>query len=215
MNLSQHDIDWIVAEVVRRIKQLGDQGPAGEATTIADRVITLESIKNLPNNVRQIIVTPKAIVTPAARDELKHRNVRLLRQGEAGANKQANTNQLAGTTLLATNLAADYQPLSLAQLMSAYGAGVQHHPASALPGIVASESQRVVNEAKKAVWFTSQPAHAVCLANRHAGVWAVQATVENDVASAMNTIAANVLVINPQGKSQYALRKMIDAFVAH
>ena len=150
-------------------------------------------------------------MTPAAQDELKKRNIRLIRQGASVAtNKTSNT---TGGKLLAANLGADYQAKTLAQLVAAYGASLEQHALASLPQVVASQAASVTRDAAKAVWFTSQAAHAVCLANRSANVWAVQGSDEASVKGAMSSIPVNILVIDPQGKSQYTLRKMLDVFV--
>lgn len=210
MNLTERDIDWIVAEVVRRLAKLSERHQAAESTPISDKVITLETLKKYHQQT-ELVILPRAIVTPAAKDELKKRNIRLIRQGESGATNT--TNKTTSGKLLAANLGADYQAKTLAQLVSAYGANLEQHSPTALLQSVASHAARVSREGAKAVWFTSQAAHAVCLANREAKVWAVQGSDEASVKAAMSSIPANVLVIDPQGKSQYILRKMMDAFI--
>lgn len=210
MNLTERDIDWIVAEVVRRLAKLSEGHQAAESTPISDKVITLETLKKYHQQT-ELVILPRAIVTPAAKDELKKRNIRLIRQGESGATNT--TNKTTSGKLLAANLGADYQAKTLAQLTAAYGANLEQHSLTALPQLVANHAARVSREGAKAVWFTSQAAHAVCLANREAKVWAVQGSDEASVKAAMSSIPANVLVIDPQGKSQYTLRKMMDAFI--
>ncbi len=208
MNLSEHEIDWIVAEVVRRLQNLCEPTSPPVAKPIEAKVITLDTLKKF--NQPEIVVLPQAVVTPAARDELKKRNIRLVRHSGPVASQSQPTN--ANAKLLAANFGADYQAKTLAQLVTAWGANLEQHPATALPQVLATHSDRVVRESAKAIWFTSQPAHAVCLANRHAGVWAVTASDEATALAALRSVAANVLVIDPQGKSQFALRKIIEAF---
>jgi hypothetical protein len=205
MNLTEHDIAWIVAEVVRRLGNPSGGREPPELTPLPDRVITLETLRQ--HTGPTLTVTPKAIITPAARDELKRRGMKLIR-GNESPTKQPQP----AASLLAANLGADYQPKSIAQLAAGYGATIEQHPASALAAVIADHAEQVVRESKKAVWFTSTPAHAVCLANRHAGVWAVQGFDEATLADALKTTSANVLVIDPKGKSQYTLRKMLELF---
>jgi hypothetical protein len=206
MNLTEHDIAWIVAEVVRRLQNLSGGRESPEPAAIPDKVITLETLRQ--HTGPSLTVTNKAIITPAARDELKKRGMTLIRGNVTSTNKTPTT-----TSLLAANLGADYQPKTLAQLAASYGATIEQHPASALAAVIADHANRVVRESKKALWFTSTPAHAVCLANRHAGVWAVQGFDEASLAESLKTTSANVLVIDPKGKSQYTLRKMLELFV--
>lgn len=210
MNLTAHDIDSIVAEVVRRLKDLSAAQPSSPPTAINEKVITLETLKKY-NGSTQLVIGPNAILTPAARDELNKRNQRLVRQGTT--NNHVTNNRVAPGKLLAASMGADYQTQTLAQLVAVYGASLEQHAVAALPQLIETHSQRVTRESAQAIWFTSQPAHAVCLANRHANVWAVQGTDEASVRAALKSIPANVLVIDPKGKSQFTLRKMVDAFV--
>jgi hypothetical protein len=206
MNLTEHDIAWIVAEVVRRLQNLSGGREPPESTSLPDKVITLETLRN--HTGPQLTVTSKAIITPAARDELKKRGMKLIRVNITSTNHTHTT-----ASLLAANLGADYQPKSLAQLAASYGATIEQHPATSLAAVIADHAERVVRESQKALWFTSTPAHAVCLANRHAGVWAVQGFDEATLAEAFKTTSANVLVIDPKGKSQYTLKRMLEKFV--
>lgn len=211
MNLTERDIDWIVAEVVRRLAAMSGPDHASTATAISDKVITVETLRKYTQQA-ELVILPRAIVTPAARDELKKRNIRLIRQGTSVAINHAN--KTTGGKLLAANLGADYQAKTLAQLTAAYGANLEQHALVSLPQLVANHAASVSRDGTKAVWFTSQAAHAVCLANREAKVWAVQGSDEAAVKAALSSIPANVLVIDPRGKSQYTLRKMIEAFIA-
>lgn len=211
MNLTERDIDWIVDEVVRRLANLSGGRQPPVSTAISDKVVTLETLRKYTNQT-ELVVTTRAIVTPAAKDELKKRKIRLVRQSESVANSH-NNNPHSGGKLLAANLGADYQAKTLAQLTSAYGANLEQHALASLPQLVANHAASVTRDGTKAVWFTSQPAHAVCLANREAKVWAVHGTDEATVKAALSSIPVNVLVIDPQGKSQYTLRKMIEAFL--
>lgn len=209
MNLTERDIDWIVAEVVRRLATLSGERQSDKPTLISDKVITLETLKKYHQQT-ELVILPRAIVTPAAKDELKKRNIRLIRQGESGATNT--TNKTTSGKLLAANLGADYQAKTLAQLVASFGATIEQHPATNFAAVIADHAHRVVRESQKAIWFTSTPAHAVCLANRHAGVWAVQGFDERALAESLKTTRANVLVVDPKGKSQYMLKRILETF---
>jgi len=100
MNLSPADIDRIVAEVVRRLRAMSaasnDRGreslakkdsanhndstrqrlptPAAELQ-LSDRVITLSALKGRLDGVNKLVVSSRAVVTPAVKDELKQRGI--------------------------------------------------------------------------------------------------------------------------------------------
>jgi hypothetical protein len=79
MNLTAADIDRIVAEVMRRLRAM----TAGSSSSVAaaselklsERVITLGTLKGRLDGVNNVIVTDRAIITPAVKDELKQRGI--------------------------------------------------------------------------------------------------------------------------------------------
>lgn len=97
MTLTAEQIDWIVQEVVRRLKALDGQAAVSErsaavaggersSTTAAqanelklsERVITMRSLEGRLANVSRVVVQPRAVVTPAVKDELKARKIALV-----------------------------------------------------------------------------------------------------------------------------------------
>lgn len=214
MNLSERDIEWIVGEVVRRLALLSAEPKTADLPTLSDKVITLETLKKHAGS-SELAVTTKAIVTPAARDELKRRGIRLIRQDATNkpTANATNPSPASKNRLLAANIGADYQPKMLAQLLSGDGASLEQHPANALETVVLEHGKRVASEKCKAIWFTSQPAHAVCLANRQSGVWAVVGSDVESLTAALKHTAINVLAIDPRKKSQYLLRQMLALYL--
>jgi hypothetical protein len=84
MTFSEEQIEWIVAEVIRRLRLLGASADANGAPQsnvelcVNERVVTLRTIEGRLASVRRLVVVPRAIVTPAVKDELKARNVELV-----------------------------------------------------------------------------------------------------------------------------------------
>ncbi|MEC9189655.1 MAG: hypothetical protein VX520_10600, partial [Planctomycetota bacterium] len=86
--------DAIVRQVVERLKDLGGKpepamasgGNEASAVTSADEihlgdaVITMESLRGLKIADKKIVVSAKAVVTPAVKDELRERNATLDRR---------------------------------------------------------------------------------------------------------------------------------------
>ena len=95
MRLDPDQLEWIVREVVRRLRiqnetlrspLLGGEGPGerGEAPrdahiTLTQNLITTATLEHKLGGVTRISVPRKAVVTPAARDLLKERNIELTR----------------------------------------------------------------------------------------------------------------------------------------
>jgi hypothetical protein len=80
MSVTQEQLEWIVAEVIRRL------GAERQAVTnddgvlaIGDELVTLATVEGRMNGVRSVRVTRRAVVTPAVRDELKKNGIELVR----------------------------------------------------------------------------------------------------------------------------------------
>lgn len=86
--LSQEQLEWIVAEVVRRLQagSAATQAPASASSqpaaselTLSERLVTLETLRGRLGGVSLLRVGAKAIVTPAVVDHLKDKQVQLVR----------------------------------------------------------------------------------------------------------------------------------------
>jgi hypothetical protein len=89
MTFTQEQVERIVVEVIRRLGLLEDSATrvaVGERSSttaelrLSDKVITTRTIENRLTGVSRLLVPPKAIVTPAVKDELKARKIELVRQ---------------------------------------------------------------------------------------------------------------------------------------
>lgn len=81
MTLTAEEIERIVQEVIRRLTSAGVQVTRFKPTLeLEDRLVTLASIEGRLEGIKQLVVLPKAIVTPSVRDELRDKNVELVRQ---------------------------------------------------------------------------------------------------------------------------------------
>jgi hypothetical protein len=85
MTYTEQDVERIVLEVIRRLglidtnptRQRGTDGPCD--LTLNEKVITLRLVENRLTGVGRLVVTRRAVVTPAVQDELKQRNIELVR----------------------------------------------------------------------------------------------------------------------------------------
>ena len=91
MNLTPADIDRIVAEVVRRLRALvATSTPApiqktetNSSLNLNDKVITLATIKGKLEGITTVVVSERAIVTHAVRDELRDKKIAWQRSTKA------------------------------------------------------------------------------------------------------------------------------------
>jgi hypothetical protein len=85
MTFTEEQFERIVAEVIRRLRVAGtEQGTtsvvAGTDLRIAEHVITMRTIETRLSGVRRVVVPARAVVTPAVKDELKQRQIDLVRE---------------------------------------------------------------------------------------------------------------------------------------
>jgi hypothetical protein len=85
MTFTQEQVERIVVEVIRRLGLL-DTNPTrergiadGTDLTLVEKVITTRTIDSRLTGVSRLLVPPRAVVTPAVKDELKSRNIELIR----------------------------------------------------------------------------------------------------------------------------------------
>lgn len=84
MTLSEEQLEWIVREVVRRLREsIDEQSPAQPSgkgrLAIRERLVTVATLQERLDGVAQIEVNCNTIVTPAAVDLLKDRQIQLVR----------------------------------------------------------------------------------------------------------------------------------------
>lgn len=212
MNLTEHEIEWIVGEVVRRLQQQiappAVREPRDELR-LPERVVTLATLRDKLHNIQHVIVPAKAVVSPAVRDELKQRGIRLSFAEATAAAKPV----ISQRSLLAVNWASDYRTEILARLAASYDTTLEYQSTSNDAQQIQNQAVRVSQQQALAVWFTSEPAKLLCLANRQANIWAVEGTSPEGLKQTLRSVTANVLVIDPRQKSQYLLNGLIRNFV--
>ncbi len=88
MTFTQEQVETIVLEVIRRLGLLvgdakvavGERSSTTAELSLAEKVVTLRSIEGRLAGVQRLVVTRRAVVTPAVKDELKQRKIELVRQ---------------------------------------------------------------------------------------------------------------------------------------
>jgi hypothetical protein len=86
MTFTPEQVEMIVLEVIRRLGLLDtnrqrERGIGGSTELrLTEKVITTRTIEGHLAGVSRLIIPKRAVVTPAVRDELKKRNIELVRQ---------------------------------------------------------------------------------------------------------------------------------------
>jgi len=226
------DIDEIVRQVLAQLGlaspgQAAQRPPAAEPAAqangeahaadadhgqllVASRVVTLAELKDRLATVRKVVVAPRAIVTPAVRDELIRRKIALVVGQQSSPSEKAPAAGHRRLVLMAVGSALEPAPLVAA--LQKDGIAVEVRRSDCLIRATGELADELRSGETLAVLATSYTAAALCLANRLAGVRAVlgadATTVERDTAS----VGANLLVVNSAPLGTYPLKQLVSRF---
>lgn len=221
MDYAAENIEWIVREVMRRLGSgtaavhAGEQTMPDEAAAsdrqlrVAGHIVTLADVADRLDGIATVAVPPRAVVTPSVRDLLRQRGIALARTGGGAANGAATPARrplVVGVAAEAMNLAALWQSLAAAAI--AY----EQVPRVGLVTVVVELTDRLARGGERGLLVTDQVTAALCLANRNRGVRAAVGGDRATVDEAMQAVGANLLVLDPRGKSTFHLRGALERF---
>lgn len=201
------DVERIVREVLSGMRPGSCTAPAagGGELRLTKKVVSLADVEGRLQGVTQVVVTGGAVLTPAARDELKKYAVSVASAVPAVAAQS----QMPLCACIAQT-ASDARPLEA--VVEGEMAGLTWLRETKLPAAVDAVCGRVLDGAL-GVLLTGESAAALCLANRRPGVRAALGTSVAAIDAALESIAANLLVVDPAGQSAFALRQLLRAWV--
>ncbi len=168
------------------------------------RLITLAELDGSCDDIREVVVPHRAVVTPAALDRLKYQGISVVR---------ADPTVTTGTTrnVMLANEHPRYCSAGLVRRLSALGLAVQQLPRCGLRTALAELALAVARDGVMAAVVTHQRHLAVCLANRFECVRAVLGG-GTDQDEAVSETGANVLIMNPLGSTQN-MERMTERFL--
>ncbi len=223
------DLEAIVREVLRRLAQLGGDrtdsagakppSPTQAAPAIPsvasepgqlqlqERTITLGLVAGRLQGVKQVLVSPGAVVTPSVRDELRKRQIALRFTAEPAAGLPATTGLVLGVA------AGSHVTGSALAAVQAEAGNAERIDRDCVLEVVRQVSQAVASQRRIGLVLTDRPTVALCLANRQANIRAAWGVSVDSVREAAKLIGANLLVVNPTRHGVYELRGMIREFV--
>lgn len=219
MNFTPEQVEFIVQSVLKEVGTKSDAarnlaGPhiapptapaASKGVSIPNAVITEALLAEAVNGSAQVRIGPKAVLTPSARDFLRSRGIEIVREGQARSTNSVrwqvlvtkSTPQIAAAveSLKTIGISCDLRLLGVPAEAVAQGIGA----------LCRGETEQIVI-------FTDQPEWTACHANRNDRV---RAAAVSDVASVERvqlSLKANVLAINPAGRSLIELSALLRAF---
>ncbi len=217
MNFTAAQIEDIVRVVLQRLQSdvvappATQTAPAQRTATepvktnpgevhIADRVVTLETLKGRLDGTQTVVIHPKAVVTPATRDELRSRNIRLVRQ-------------LLATRTLSTRAAPLLLVTTSAQLL-VLGKRVCSQQAQSLAGTndiatLAAIEKHLSSGGVGAVWCSDTPFAAIAATFGKAHLRAIQLSDLRSLSPAIEQARPNVIVVDRQSWREAAVANLI------
>jgi hypothetical protein len=201
---------------MNRDGQKQDTTAPGEVLRWSGRVVTAEDLRQSLNGQRELIVTPRAIITPSASDHLKANGVKVLREE---ASTQAATevhnrtvgwgyalerpDSLVGSVVQSLQREGlNFSELSLASCQL---------PAGAIAcGLAREAAQCVVREeCWGAVVYCLDPELVCCVANKIKGIRAVCVHSSGQSSRAIKGMGANFLALEIGKGTFFELRQML------
>jgi len=222
MTMAAHEIESIVRAVVARLregqggrvepacgpKSIGAESsePAGSTLRLADRLVTVATITGRLDGIRQLELPHGAVVTPAARYQLRQRNIPLRFTKASGPTLSLpitlyvhRTDPACSTDRLAGSLAGH--------------ATVELLTACPVEQAVTELAAVLTNSASRGLLITGGWAQAQGLANRWNSVRAFAAFDARMVQSARRDWDANLMVVDPRRSSQQEILHFTREFL--
>lgn len=219
MSASAAEIEAIVRVVIERLRtaraapadatKLPTSADGQSAVTnpdellVSERVITLELLKGMLPNKKIVRVHPRAVVTPAAQDELRSRGITLVR---GGLRKSADASRITPLLLIAT---VNQQPV-LSKRVCPQQARVSLASNSVNEDLKLVESHLAAS-GRGVIWCSATPFAAV-IASQTSGtksVRAVQLTNPAELQAAIAQAQPNLLIVDHSHWSIAALENLV------
>jgi len=198
----------VMAELSRRApaepeaKELPDKGDL----VIESRMITMSDVTGQLADKRRLLVPQTALITPAVIDELRRKNITLIR----GNTATVKTNNLPAVLVVSgrTKQNAD----SVIRLLEQEGIAVRHEQSECMIASTDMLAEAVRGGNTLGVLWTRLTAMGLCLANRHQGVRAVLAGNVPDTAAAIEAVGANAIVLDPTVGTEFQRKQILRDF---
>ena len=226
MTVDERLVDQIVSGVLERLQGRSDavrasapqsQSAVGEPmgntpkpneVFLNERVITAELLERSVNGHRRIQIAPKAVLTPSAREFLRKSDVEWSRlDGQVAGSRSAGQWKA---------IVVDATPVVTGAVEDMLRSGWRRE----LVGSVHEAVEQAVSaicrgESLGAAVFSEQADAIVCRANRNPKVRGAVVTDVKHLDAARRDLGANLIGIQPQGKSYFELRNIARVFSEH
>ncbi len=216
MIASSEQLDEIVRAVLARLPSATDSGAVPTAAppqtpgqlSLTGKLVTVAQLERRLDGVQQVKVRRGTIVTPAAHDLLRQRQIELCFESSATYKPSSKVAWQLACGVAETS----FDPAELLRTAGKNGIVVQRLANSGLSGVVDELADRVARSGNLGLLFTGKTTAGLCLANRHHGIRAATAACHVGVKDAIAEIGVNLLLIDPRGKSTFQLTRMTQTY---
>jgi hypothetical protein len=173
------------------------------------RVVAVEELRRRLNGHRELVLPPRAVVTPSALDELRTQGIYIRQEEEKAA---APVKPLWGYG----QDRAHPMVQSAARAVQRDGVALRELPAAdrtPAPGWARAVAECVAGGGcVGGVLFCENPALVCCVANKVAGLRAAAVATIGQAAQALLTIAPNLVVVEMPGRTFFEIRQILRTF---
>jgi ribose 5-phosphate isomerase RpiB len=181
------------------------------------RIVTAEALRGSLNGERELVVTPRAVITPLALDHLKTNGVQVVRQDECVKTEASRDERSNGGWIYAQER-VDPMAGSVIQLLKREGLnfsevkvpGCQSATGADACSMAREVAQSVVRgECTGALVFCLDPGLVCCVANKVKGIRAVGVHSAPQACRAVKGLAANFLALEIGKSTFFELRQIL------
>jgi hypothetical protein len=204
------EIERLVRQVLAETAGYGQRAtatinhPHANEWSVTNKVISLEVLREMPAGVSRLVAPRGALLTPAARDDLRRRNIAIA--------SAVTPSQRPETSLTLAVADTAFDPAPLISMLRGEIGTLDRLPTAPLIETVDALCDRIRRQAK-GLLLTDAPATALCVANRQQGIRAIEGTNAQSTADAAKAVAANLLVLAPAGRGSFELRQTVRAWI--
>ncbi len=176
-----------------------------DCQVVVDRLFSVRHAEALPPGTRIVQLGPATVVTPLARDLLKHKGI-TIRLGGLGESSNTARGEWAFSISADSELLGTVKALRRA-LLEDPRAWIEFEPS-----LDVLASWLVDGKGRGAMFVTSESALAVWQSCQISGVRAAAAAEPGEVQRAVQSLGMNLLVVEPSGKSISWIKQLAGAF---
>lgn len=193
------------------------ESQGGPTLVVADRIVTWTALAQRLGNAQQVQIGDRAIVTPAAREELKRRGLQLIRgyarPGHEPGPARPGDREISAADAVLFVAACETNDDPAKAMTSLAGMRVERIEGGELAPTVLRLTREILKAKRPGVLLTGSAAAALCLANRNYGIRAIAAGDVRRVDREAGAIGANLLVVDTSAKNHWEVVNAIRAFV--